>query len=38
MLWNRIPLMANWGILIALCLIAAVIMFALMKKIEAATN
>ena len=38
MLWNKIPLMANWGILIALCLIAALIMFALMKKIEAATG
>ncbi len=38
MLWNRIPLMYNWGILIALCLIAALIMFALMKKIEAATR
>ncbi|MDD6364733.1 MAG: peptide MFS transporter [Bacteroidales bacterium] len=38
MLWNKIPLMANWGILIGLCLIAAVIMFALMKKIEAATE
>lgn len=38
MLWNRIPLMYNWGILIALCLIAALIMFALMKKIEAATE
>ena len=38
MLWNRIPLMYNWGILIALCLIAALIMFALMKKIEAATK
>jgi len=38
MLWNKIPLMANWGILIALCLIAAIIMFALMKKIEAATE
>ena len=38
MLWNKIPLMYNWGILIALCLIAAVIMFALMKKIEAATE
>lgn len=37
MLWNKIPLMANWAILIALCLIAALIMFALMKKIEAAT-
>jgi POT family proton-dependent oligopeptide transporter len=38
MLWNKIPLMANWGILIALCLIAAAIMFALLKKIEAATE
>lgn len=38
MLWNRIPLMANWGILIALCLVSAVIMFALMKKIESATK
>lgn len=36
-LWNKIPLMANWGILISLCLVAAIIMFALMKKIEAAT-
>ena len=38
MLWNRIPLMANWAILIGLCFLAAIIMFALMKKIEAATN
>ncbi|MCQ2115096.1 MAG: peptide MFS transporter [Bacteroidales bacterium] len=38
MLWNKVPLMVNWGILIALCLIAAFIMFALMKKIEAATK
>ena len=37
-LWNKIPLMANWGILIGLCLVAAVIMFAMMKKIEAATE
>jgi len=37
MLWNRIPLMANWGILIALCVISAIIMFAMLKKIEAAT-
>ena len=37
-LWNKIPLMANWGILIGLCLIAAIIMFAMMKKIEAATE
>ncbi|MCQ2185991.1 MAG: peptide MFS transporter [Bacteroidales bacterium] len=38
MLWNKIPLMANWGILIALCLVSAIIMFALLKKIEAATK
>ena len=37
-LWNKIPLMANWAILISLCLIAAIIMFALLKKIEAATE
>ena len=37
-LWNKIPLMANWGILIALCLVSAIIMFALLKKIEAATE
>lgn len=37
-LWNKIPLMANWGILIALCLISAIIMFAMLKKIEAATK
>lgn len=34
MLWNKIPLMANWGILIALCLISAIVMFALLKKLE----
>lgn len=38
MLWNRIPLMYNWGILIALCLISAIVMFALLKKIKAMTE
>ncbi len=38
MLWNKIPLMANWGILIALCLISAVVMFALLKKLNAVTE
>lgn len=38
MLWNKIPLMANWGILIALCLISAVVMFALLKKLNAVTS
>lgn len=38
MLWNKIPLMANWGILIALCLISAIVMFSIMKKVENATK
>ena len=37
MLWDNVPLWANWSILMALCVIAAVIMFAMLKKIEAAT-
>ena len=37
-LWNRIPLMANWAILIALCFLAGLIMFVLRKKLEAATK
>lgn len=37
MLWNRIPLMYNWGILIALCLISAFVMFALLKKLKTMT-
>lgn len=38
MLWNKIPLMANWGILIALCVISAIVMFALLKKLNAVTS
>ena len=38
MLWNKIPLMANWGILIALCVISAGVMFALLKKLNAVTS
>ena len=37
MLWNKIPLMYNWGILIALCLISALVMFALLKKLNKMT-
>lgn len=36
-LWDKIPLMYNWAILIALCLISAVVMFALLKKLNAMT-
>ena len=38
MLWKRIPLMANWAILIGLCLVAGIIMLILRRKLEAATK
>ncbi|MBQ0104142.1 MAG: peptide MFS transporter [Prevotellaceae bacterium] len=38
MLWNKIPLMYNWGILIALCLISALVMFALLKQLKKMTE
>lgn len=38
MLWNKIPLMYNWAILIALCLISAFVMFALLKKLNEMTR
>lgn len=37
MLWNKIPLMYNWGILITLCLISAIVMFSLLKKLKKMT-
>ena len=37
LLWKAVPLWANWAILMALCVIAGAIMFAMMKKINAAT-
>ena len=37
LLWDKIPLMYNWGILIALCLISAVVMFSLLKKLKKMT-
>ena len=37
LLWMRVPLWANWAILMALCIIAGGIMVAMLKKIEAAT-
>lgn len=36
-LWNKIPLMYNWGILITLCLISAIVMFSLLKKLKKMT-
>ena len=37
-LWNKIPLMWNWAILISLCVIAGLIMLVLRRKLEAATK
>jgi POT family proton-dependent oligopeptide transporter len=37
MLWNRIPLMYNWGILITLCVVSAIVMFAFLKKLKEMT-
>ena len=37
LLWKAVPLWANWAILMALCVIAGAVMFALMRKLEAAT-
>lgn len=38
LLWNRIPLMYNWGILITLCLISSIIMFTHLKKLKKMTE
>ena len=37
LLWMNVPLWANWAILMALCVIAGGIMFAMLKRINAAT-
>ena len=36
-LWGKIPVWTIWGILIALCLLSALFIFSIMKKLEAAT-
>ncbi len=38
LLWMRIPLWAIWVVLIAICLVAGIFMFANMKRIESATK
>ena len=37
MLWNNVPLWVNWTVLMALCIISGVVMFSMLKKLEAAT-
>lgn len=37
MLWNKVPLWINWSVLMALCVISGVVMFSMLKKLEAAT-
>ena len=38
LLWDKIPLWGVWSVLIALCLISAVFIFSIMKKLESATR
>ncbi len=37
-LWNNVPLWANWAVLMGLCVLAGIIMVAMLKKVEAATK
>ena len=37
-LWGPLPLWVVWGVFAALCLVSAAFMFAMMKKLEAATK
>ena len=38
LLWNKIPLWGVWSVLIALCLVSAIFIFSVMKKLETATK
>ena len=38
LLWDKMPLSVIWAILMGLCIVAGLVMFALMKKLEAATR
>ena len=33
-LWGDLPLIAVWGVFIGVCVVAAVFMFAMMKRLE----
>ena len=38
MLWNNVPLWVNWSVLMALCVISGLVMFSMLRKLEAATS
>ena len=38
LLWDKVPLWGVWGLLLALCVISGLVMFSMMKKLEAATK
>ena len=38
LLWNKVPLWGVWGLLITLCLLSALFIFSIMKKLESATK
>ena len=38
LLWRHVPLWANWAILMTLCIIAGVVMFSMLRKLEEATK
>ena len=37
-LWGNLPLWLVWGVFIGVCLVAAIFMFSMMKKLEDATK
>ncbi|MCI1640730.1 MAG: peptide MFS transporter [Bacteroidales bacterium] len=37
-LWNKVPLWTVWALLMTLCVIAAIVMFSMIRKLEAATS
>ncbi len=38
LLWDKVPLWGVWTLLIVLCLLSALFIFSIMKKLESATN
>ncbi len=36
--WDKLPLVAFWGVLVVCCLLSAIFIFSIMKRLERATN